>query len=98
AAAALDLSPQTARRLAANGELPAEKAGRDWLIDAESVAARGLAGSAFKELATAEAEAAEYDAIVAARPGDVVAARRASWARGQAERVRARLRAMGIEP
>jgi len=60
AAAELGQSPQTVRRLAANGTLDAEKVGRDWQIAPESVAALAPRSTELRQ-ALAEVERLEPD-------------------------------------
>jgi excisionase family DNA binding protein len=95
-ASALGTSQQTARRWAANGHLDAEKVGRDWMISAESVAARGLAGK-FAELARVEAEIDRLEGFIASHPGSAEPAKRMlGWEIDHRERVLNFLRACGV--
>lgn len=99
AAGLLGKSPQTARRLAANGELDAEKAGGNWLISPESVAARGLVGNGLAELAKCEAEILRLEGIIADHPHSAEPAKRMlGWEREHRERVLGYLRSAGARP
>jgi len=73
AAARLGRSRETARRLAANGHLDGEKAGRDWLIEASSVAART---GPRVELRQCERDIAYYEKVIEERPTGSEGARR----------------------